>query len=50
VLAERLDRVPSTAEITTYWNKVIGANRDRLVDRDNPDLVFTGQELVLPPV
>jgi hypothetical protein len=47
-LTERLDRAPSTAEITGYWQKLIDANRGRLADPENPDLVFVGQELVLP--
>lgn len=48
VLTEQLGRVPSTKETTGYWQRLIKANRDRLVDQANPDLVFTGQELVLP--
>ncbi len=48
-LAERLERTPSTQEIARYWDKVVRANRDRLVDPENPDLVFTDQEFVLPP-
>ena len=48
-LTERLERTPSTQEIARYWDKVVRANRDRLVDPENPDLVFTDQEFVLPP-
>ncbi len=47
-LTEQLGRAPSTAETTGYWQRLIDANRDRLVDPANPDLVFTGQELLLP--
>jgi nucleoid-associated protein YgaU len=36
------------AEVVPYWRAVIEANRDRLADRDNPSLVFPGQEFVLP--
>jgi nucleoid-associated protein YgaU len=32
-----------------YWRALIAANRDRLVDRGNPDLLVPGQELVVPP-
>jgi nucleoid-associated protein YgaU len=32
-----------------YWRRLIDANRDRLVDPGNPDLLLPGQELVLPP-
>lgn len=48
VLTQQLGHVPSTTEITRYWKQLISANHDRLVDPANPDLVFTGQELVLP--
>jgi LysM repeat protein len=33
-----------------YWSELIAANRDRLADPGNPDLLFTGDVLVLPPV
>lgn len=39
---------PSDGEVTTYWRRLIEANRDRLVDPANPDLIFPGQVLVLP--
>jgi hypothetical protein len=32
-----------------YLHRVIEANRDRLIDPDNPDLVHPGQVMVLPP-
>ena len=47
-MTRSLARAPSTREIATYWRALVDANRDRLVDRNNPDLVFTGQEFVLP--
>lgn len=37
------------AGLTRYWQQLIDANRDRLVDPGNPDLLHPGQELVLPP-
>ena len=40
----------SDAEIVGYWRVLIEANRDRLVEPDNPDLILPGQEFVLPPV
>ncbi len=49
-LTRSLGHPPSTREIAIYWRALVDANRDRLVDRDNPDLVFTGQEFVLPSV
>lgn len=35
-------------DIARYWSRLIEANRAGLVDPANPDLVFRGQELVLP--
>lgn len=48
VLAESWGRVPSDQELTPYWEQVVEANRGRLADPGNPDLLFPGQELVLP--
>jgi hypothetical protein len=47
-LAERSGQTPTDAETATYWRQLVEANRDRLVDRDNPDLIFPGQRLVVP--
>lgn len=49
-LAEAWGRPPGDAEVDPYWRAVIEANRDRLRDPANPDLVFAGQVLVLPPL
>lgn len=49
VLSRAWQRSPSDAEITPYWLHLIEANRDRLADRENPDLVFPGQVMVVPP-
>jgi len=35
-------------EVTTYWRALIEANRDRLVDPANPDLLYPDQVLRLP--
>jgi hypothetical protein len=45
VVAQRPD---ADLEVADYWRLLVEANRDRLVDRDNPDLIHPGQELVLP--
>ena len=37
-------------EIVSYWEPLIAANQDRLVDPGNPDLLLPDQELVLPPI
>ena len=47
-MSTRLGRSATATEIGSYWRALIGANRDRLADRDNPDLILPGQTLVLP--
>lgn len=53
-IAERVvrdvDPAASLAAVTAYWASLIDANLDRLPDPSNPDLVFVGQQLVLPPL
>jgi LysM domain len=41
-------RQPTDREVDGYWRHLVLANRDRLVDSDNPDLLVPGQELVIP--
>lgn len=36
--------------VATYWRVLVAANEDRLVLPGEPDLIFPGQELVLPPL
>jgi hypothetical protein len=43
-----IGRRPTETETARYWRALIDVNRDRLVDRDQPDMVFTGQVFVLP--
>ena len=50
VLAPGLGRAPTDAEITPYWRALVEQNRPALADPSNPDLLFTGQVLHLPPV
>ncbi len=50
VLTEHLGRAPSTSETVAYWRTLIDANRATLDDPRNPDLIFPGQLLVLPPL
>ena len=38
----------SDAEVTDMWHRLIDLNRDRLVNRDDPDLIFADQVFVLP--
>jgi hypothetical protein len=49
-LADVWGRAPSEDEVTIYWASVVAANRSRLADPTNPDLVFSGEIVVLPPV
>jgi len=45
-----LGRIPSPTEISDYWRNLIAANEDRLAVPGNADLIFPGDELLLPPV
>lgn len=49
-LADALGRPPSGAEVHPYWRRLVEANRARLVDADDPDLLHAGQVLELPPL
>lgn len=42
-------RPPTDAETDPYWRQLVEANRHRLADRDNADLLFVGQVLGVPP-
>jgi hypothetical protein len=48
VLRDAWDRQPTDAEIDPYWRALVEANRSRLVDRRNPDLLLPGQTVVVP--
>jgi nucleoid-associated protein YgaU len=39
---------PSDRQVAGYWRRLIEANRSRLLDPANPDLLVPGQELILP--
>lgn len=49
VVEEKLGSEPTNRVIADYWLILIEANRDRLVHPNNPDLIYPGQTLVLPP-
>lgn len=49
-LAAETGTHPSGSEVTPYWRALIDANRDALPDPANPDLLFPGIVLRLPPV
>lgn len=48
LLAVELGRAPTDAEVVPVWRRLIEANHDRLVVPGEPDLIFPGQQLVLP--
>ena len=37
------------AVVAQYWEALMDANADRLVEPGNPDLLHVGQDLILPP-
>ena len=45
----RLGRTPADDEVVEPWLALVDANRDRLLDPDDPDLLHPGQVLRLPP-
>lgn len=48
VMGDHLDRPAADDEVTPYWTRLIEANRDRLPDPDNPDLLLPGLVLIVP--
>jgi hypothetical protein len=48
IVSPPLDGEPSDRRVLGYWRRLVDANRTRLLDPDNPDLLRPGQELVLP--
>jgi len=48
-LARTWGRRPTDSEVDRYWLRLIEANRSRLADLGNPDLIFAGQVFELPP-
>lgn len=50
-VAAELGHAPSDDLIRPFWSALVDANRDRLADPTNPNLLFTGQRLTLvgPP-
>ena len=47
-LTRQPSKPPSVARITELWREVIDLNRDR-IRSGNPDLIFPGEQLLLPP-
>lgn len=49
-LRDTLGSTPSDEVVASYWRRLVEANRGRLVDPDDPDLIVPGQRFVLPDV
>ncbi|MGH9164025.1 MAG: LysM peptidoglycan-binding domain-containing protein [Acidimicrobiales bacterium] len=49
ILARSWGRPPGDGEIDPYWRTLVEANRSLLRDPTNPDLLFPGQVLTVPP-
>ncbi len=47
-LADLLGRPPTSREVVPYWQRVIEENQSRIRSGD-PDLIFPGEILILPP-
>jgi nucleoid-associated protein YgaU len=50
VLTARLGRRPTDAEVDPYWRALMATNRAHLAHPGNPDLLYVGQQLTLPPL
>jgi nucleoid-associated protein YgaU len=50
IAAEVVADHPRPPAVDAYWRRLIAANRSRLVDPANPDLLFPGQALTLPAI
>jgi nucleoid-associated protein YgaU len=49
-LAGAWGRTPSDDEVDRYWTALVAANRSRLANSEDPDLIFPGQVFQLPPI
>jgi len=49
VLSRAWGRPPTDAEVARYWRTLVETNRSRLPDPANPDLLFPGHSLTVPP-
>ncbi|MCH8899726.1 MAG: LysM peptidoglycan-binding domain-containing protein [Acidobacteria bacterium] len=49
-LADAWERTPASIETADYWHHVMDANRDHLLPPHDPNLIYPGQVLHLPPV
>ena len=47
-LTESWGRAPTDEEIAPYWRQLVDANTDRLLQPEDPDLIYPGQSFTLP--
>lgn len=50
LLADAWHRSPTSAEVDPYWRTLVEANRARLVNPADPDLIHVGQVFEVPPL
>jgi hypothetical protein len=49
VVTQRLGSVPTTARVTAFWGQLVAANGGHLPVPGNPNLIFPGSSIVVPP-
>ena len=47
-LTQSWGRAPADAEIVPYWRQIVEANRDALLPPGDPDVIYPGQQFVVP--
>jgi hypothetical protein len=48
-VAQRLGSVPTTAQVTAFWGQLVAANGGHLPVAGNPNLIFPGTSIAIPP-
>jgi DNA-binding SARP family transcriptional activator len=48
-LADAWGRQPTDSEIAPYWTETVALNRPRLTPPHDPNLIYPGQQFVMPP-
>lgn len=48
IVSDLLRRAATDEEVAPYWARLVDANRPRLIDPDDPDLLLPGQVLEVP--
>ncbi|MCC6437901.1 MAG: LysM peptidoglycan-binding domain-containing protein [Acidimicrobiales bacterium] len=49
-LTDAWGRPPTDPELAPYWSEMIELNRDHLAPPGDPNLIYTGQQFIVPPV